>query len=131
MSSKRVKLYEEALQRLIEQDKRISFDAVALEAGRERGAIKGNDPEIFELKNKITAAKNLQKLKNGGTTDAQKNSDLLKEIKDLKEKNKDLKEKNATKAGQINNLVYENHKLKNKLTEYQKGNGSILSVVGN
>ena len=50
MSSKRVKLYEEALQRLIEQDKRISFDAVALEAGRERGAIKGNDPEIVELK---------------------------------------------------------------------------------
>ena len=61
MSSKRVKLYEEALQRLIEQDKRISFDAVALEAGRERGAIKGNDPEIVELKNKITAAKIFKK----------------------------------------------------------------------
>ncbi len=131
MSSKRVKLYEEALQRLIEQDKRISFDAVALEAGRDRGAIKGNDPEIIELKNKITTAKNLQKLKNGGTTDAQKNSDLLNEIKELKKRIKDLKEKNSAKAGQINNLVYENHKLKNKLSEYQKGNGSILSVVRN
>lgn len=129
MSSKRVKLYEEALQRLIEQDKRISFDAVALEAGRERGAIKGNDPEIVELKNKITAAKNLQKLKNGGTTDAQKNSNLLNEIRELKKEIKDLKEKNAAKAGQINNLVHENHKLKNKLSEYQKGNGNILSIV--
>ena len=129
MSSKRVKLYEEALQRLIEQDKRISFDAVALEAGRQRGAIKGNDPEIIELKNKITAAKNLQKIKNGGTTDTQKNSALLKEIKELKTKIKALKEKNAIKTGQINNLVYENHKIKNKLSEYQKGNNSILSIV--
>ena len=128
MSSKRVKLYEEALQRLIEQDKRISFDAVALEAGRERGAIKGNDPEIVELKNKITAAK-IFKNKNGGTTDTQKNSALLNEIKELKAKIKELKEKNAIKAGQINNLVHENHKIKNKLSEYQKGNHSILSIV--
>lgn len=112
MSSKRIKPYEEALQRLIEQDKRISFDAVALEAGRQRGAIKGNDPEIIELKNKITAAKNLQKIKNGGTTDTQKNSALLKEIKELKTKIKALKEKNAIKTGQINNLVYETIRLK-------------------
>ena len=42
---------------------------------------------------------------------------------------KALKEKNAIKTGQINNLVYENHKIKNKLSEYQKGNNSILSIV--
>lgn len=129
MSSKRVQIYEEALHRLIEKGVRISFDAVALEAGRDRGAIKGNDPEIIKLKNKITAAKNLQKLKNGGTTDTQKNSYLLKKINELKKEIKDLKEKNAAKAGQINNLVYENQKFKNKLSEYQKGSRSILSIV--
>lgn len=90
MSSKRVKLYEEALQRLIEQDKRISFDAVALEAGRERGAIKGNDPEIVELKTRSPQQKS-SKNKNGGTTDTQKNSALLNEIKELKAKIKELK----------------------------------------
>lgn len=129
MSSKRVKIYEEALQRLIDRNEKISFDAVALEAGRDRGAIKGNHPEIIELKNKIIEAKNLQKLKNGGTTDAQKNSALLKEIQKLKEVIKDLKASNAAKAGQINNLVVENFRIKNKLSEYQKDNGNILSIV--
>jgi hypothetical protein len=131
MTSKRIQVYEDALLRLIESGKRISFDAVALEAGRDRGAIKGNEPEIIELKNKITEAKNLQKLKNGGTTDAQKNSELLREIKELKGLIKELKEQNAVKTGQINSLVYENHRIKNKLSDYQKGNGSILSVVRN
>lgn len=129
MSSKRVKLYEEALQRLIEQNKRISFDAVALEAGRERGAIKGDDLEIIELKNKIIEVKNLQKLKNGGTTDAQKNSVLLKKIRELKEVIRELKEQNSAKAGQINNLIHENFRIRNKLSEYQKSNSSILSIV--
>ena len=129
MSSKRVKIYEEALQRLIDRNEKISFDAVALEAGRDRGAIKGNHPEIIELKNKIIEARNLQKLKNGGTTDAQKNSALLKEIQKLKEVIKDLKASNAAKAGQINNLVVENFRIKNKLSEYQKDNGNILSIV--
>ena len=99
MTSKRIQVYEDALLRLIESGKRISFDAVALEAGRDRGAIKGNEPEIIELKNKITEAKNLQKLKNGGTTDAQKNSELLREIKELKGLIKELKEQNAVKTG--------------------------------
>lgn len=129
MSSKRVQIYEEALHRLIEKGVRISFDAVAMEAGRDRGAIKGNDLEIIELKNKITEAKNLQKLKNGGVTDAQKNSALLKEIKDLKQKIKELKESNAIKTGQINKLIYENFRIKNKLSEYQKGNASFLSLI--
>ena len=124
-------MYEDALLRLIEGGKRISFDAVALEAGRDRGAIKGSEPEIIALKNKITEAKNLQKLKNGGTTDAQKNSELLQEIKKLKEKVKELKEENAVKVGQINSLIHENHRIKNKLSEYQKGNGTLLSIAKN
>ena len=129
MSSKRIKNYEDALQRLLDRNESISFDAVAIEAGRDRGAIKGNDPEIIALKQKITIAKNLQKMKNGGLTDHEKYLSTLKEVKELKEKLKEEKSKNAAKAGQINSLIYENFNLKRQLDQYIDKRGNIIELI--
>lgn len=131
MSSKRIQNYEEALQRLIDRNERISFDAVALEAGRDRGAIKGNDSEIIALKQKITIAKNLQSMKNGSLTDNEKYLSTLKELKEWKEKYKELKSDNIVKTGQINSLVYENFNLKRQLEQYIDKRENIIEIVKN
>jgi len=60
MSSKSIQRYYDALKRLeanepiiLPKGTKINNDTVALEAGRRRGAIKGNSPEIIELKKQI------------------------------------------------------------------------------
>jgi hypothetical protein len=129
MSSKRIQNYEDALQRLLDRNESISFDAVAIEAGRDRGAIKGNDPEIIALKQKIKIAKNLQNMKNGGLTDYEKYLSILKEVKKLKEELKEEKSKNIAKAGQINSLIYENFNLKSQLDQYVSTRENIIKLI--
>lgn len=129
MTSKRIKNYEDALQRLLDRNESISFDAVAIEAGRDRGAIKGNDPEIIALKQKIKIAKNLQNMKNGDLTDYEKYLSILKVVKKLKEELKEEKSKNAAKAGQINSLIYENFNLKSQLDQYISTRKNIIEIV--
>jgi hypothetical protein len=64
MWSKSIQRYYDALKRLQENEpiilpkgSKINNDTVALEAGRKRGAIKGNSPEIIELKRQIYESK--------------------------------------------------------------------------
>lgn len=60
-STKAINDYTLALEELIKNNEKITFDAVSIKAGRGKGAIKGNSPEILQLREKIIKAKTAQK----------------------------------------------------------------------
>ncbi|WP_171334279.1 hypothetical protein [Acinetobacter soli] len=124
--SKSVKAYYSALDRLISQNKRISYDAVALEAGRGRGAIKGNSLEIIELKKAISKAKDEQTIKTNLNSPQEKLANA-KRIKDnYRLKYEELKKINEILLTQLVSTVFELEELKIEFERVLKSKKNIL-----
>ena len=106
--------YRDSLARLIRNEGniikgtyKINFDTVALEASRERGAIKGNSEEILSLKQDILEAERIRN---------ERSSNFLLDTRQLlKAKNHKYKE-----------LLVENQKLN---TEIETLSGQLASVI--
>lgn len=99
--TKPLKMYYLALLRLVQNkpkilsiNSKINLNNVALEAGRNRGAIKGSTPEIVELKNIINSFKKDRKITSEKFIKKDVNIDidiLLQQLASLIIKNNDLK----------------------------------------
>lgn len=124
--SKMLQNYEEALQRLIENKPnnpllikskyKINKATVALESGRDPSAIKNDNPELKELREKIKRAEIARRNLN--------NLPLQKDLKGIVSKKNDqydsLKKLYEIQLIQINSLIVENKKLKDELKNYEK-----------
>lgn len=118
--------YEAALERLIENKPtnprlikskyKINKATVALEAGRDPSAIKNNNPELGELRGKIKRAEITRRNLN--------NLPLQKDYKGIVDRKNNeyesLKKLYETQLIQLNSLIVENKKLKDKLKAYEK-----------
>lgn len=123
----------EALNRLVSntpirvpKDSKINNDTVALEAGLKRGAVKRARPELAELLDNIKEAE----AKRLGKEYNKKNSKIVMQNETLKLKQllTQLQEKYDTQLSQINSLIFENHRLKQELEQFQeeKNNENII-----
>ncbi|MEB6625376.1 MULTISPECIES: hypothetical protein [Acinetobacter calcoaceticus/baumannii complex] len=126
--SKAIIAYYAALERLINQEKRISFDAVALEAGRGRGAIKGNTIEITQLKNAITLAKEEQEKKLKRRDPQNKLAELNRVKDNYKVKYKELLKINASLMEQLASTIFELAELKLEIKKNSSSNSNIIKI---
>lgn len=126
--SKAIIAYYAALERLIDQEKRISFDAVALEAGRGRGAIKGNTIEITQLKDAITLAKEDQdkKLKRRDPKYKLAESNRLND--NYKVKYKELLKINNSLMEQLASTIFELAELKLEFKKVSSSDSNIIKI---
>ncbi|EHU1702657.1 hypothetical protein A1Z17_RS03500 [Acinetobacter baumannii] len=122
MSQKSINEYYSALNRLIiddpiylEKGTKINFDTVALEAGRGRGAIKGNSQEIVALKIKIKEAQLLKERQSKSKTAISKNIDWKIKYMKLKDEYLSLKSEQKVQAEQLVSLIFELAEMKKKL----------------
>jgi|GEM_PF-7088643 len=122
--TKSIQRYYDALDRLLEQGAKISFDSVSLEAGRGRGAIKGDSAEIFELKKYILS----KKTNNSATSNTQVTEDNSPEdsYTNLKLRYNQLEIENQMQAERLISLVYELHETKKKLSDLLASNNNII-----
>lgn len=122
MSQKSINEYYSALNRLIiddpiylEKGTKINFDTVALEAGRGRGAIKGNSQEIVALKIKIKEAQLLKERQSKSKTAISKDIDWKIKYMKLKDEYLSLKSEQKVQAEQLVSLIFELAEMKKKL----------------
>lgn len=122
MSQKSINEYYSALNRLIiddpiylEKGTKINFDTVALEAGRGRGAIKGNSQEIVALKIKIKEAQLLKERQSKSKNAISKNIDWKIKYMKLKDEYLSLKSEQKVQAEQLVSLIFELAEMKKKL----------------
>ncbi|MEN8320007.1 hypothetical protein [Acinetobacter junii] len=126
--SKAIIAYYAALARLIDQERRISFDSVALEAGRGRGAIKGNKNEITQLKNAITLAK-VEQEKTLNRRDSQYKLTELNRVKDnYKFKYKELLKINSSLMEQLASTIFELAELKLEIQKLSSSKTNIIKI---
>jgi hypothetical protein len=132
MSQKSINEYYSALNRLITDDPiylekgtKINFDTVALEAGRGRGAIKGNSQEIVALKIKIKEAQLLKERQSKSKTAINKNIDWKIKYMKLKDEYLSLKFEQKVQAEQLVSLIFELAEMKKKLAIYNLDNNII------
>lgn len=122
MSKALMNLYD-ALNRLksntplnVQRGSKINNDTVALEAGLKRGAVKRSRPELAELLDDIKEAESNRVGKEYNKNNAK--ITMQKETLKLKNKLIELQEKYDQQLAQINNLIFENHRLKQELKSY-------------
>lgn len=122
MSKALMNLYD-ALNRLksntplnVQRGSKINNDTVALEAGLKRGAVKRSRPELAELLDDIKEAESNRVGKEYNKNNAK--ITMQKETLKLKNKLIELQEKYDQQLAQINNLIFENHTLKQELKSY-------------
>lgn len=126
--SKAIIAYYAALARLIDQERRISFDSVALEAGRGRGAIKGNTIEITQLKNAITLAKEDQKKKLKHRDSQYKLTELNRVKDNYKFKYKELLKINNSLMEQLASTIFELAELKLEIQKFSPSKTNIIKI---
>ncbi|NNH39584.1 hypothetical protein [Acinetobacter terrae] len=127
-TSKAIKAYYIALQHLKDTDQRISFDAVALAAGRGRGAIKGSTSEIIKLKKDILEAKKSQNEKHKQKCPQQKLSESNRIKEDYKAKYEKVSKINAVLIDQLASTVFELEELKLELKRILKAQNNIINI---
>ncbi|HHP0278273.1 MULTISPECIES: hypothetical protein [Acinetobacter calcoaceticus/baumannii complex] len=133
MSQKSMNEYYSALDRLIkdepinlEKGTKINFDTVALEAGRGRGAIKGDSEEIRNLKLKIHEAQALRKKKNTSKVNTNENKDWKAKYFELKAKYENLAREQKVQAEQLVSVIFELAETKKELTGTTKNNSNLI-----
>ncbi|TMS45875.1 hypothetical protein [Acinetobacter lwoffii] len=108
--------YRDALARLISNkgvvitgDYKINFDTVALEAKRQRGAIKGNTEDILTLKQDILEAEKKRNYKNQSSESEVRKILKAKNAKyqELELENKKLKAEVEILSGQLASVIYQ------------------------
>ncbi|HFS7497154.1 hypothetical protein KPE82_08275 [Acinetobacter baumannii] len=134
MSLKSIKDYYSALNRLINDDpiyvekgSKINFDTVALEAGRGRGAIKGNSQEIITLKIKIKEAQLLKEKQSDCKISIKKNIDWKIKYMKLKDEYLSLKSEQKVQAEQLVSVIFELAEMKKKLAMYNLDNDNLIN----
>ncbi|MBU3081598.1 hypothetical protein [Acinetobacter baumannii] len=134
MSLKSIKDYYSALNRLINDDpiyvekgSKINFDTVALEAGRGRGAIKGNSQEIITLKIKIKEAQLLKEKQSDSKISIKKNIDWKIKYMKLKDEYLSLKSEQKVQAEQLVSVIFELAEMKKKLAMYNLNNDNLIN----
>ncbi|HFP7023718.1 TPA: hypothetical protein ACHKB2_001572 [Acinetobacter baumannii] len=133
MSQKSMNEYYSALDRLIrdepmnlEKGAKINFDTVALEAGRGRGAIKGDSEEIRNLKIKINEAQTLKKKKNADRANAKEIKDWKGKYFQLKEKYENLGREQKVQAEQLVSVIFQLAETKKELANIMRKNNNII-----
>ncbi|HCA5151954.1 TPA: hypothetical protein MW187_003563 [Acinetobacter baumannii] len=126
--SKAIIAYYAALARLIDQERRISFDSVALEAGRGRGAIKGNTVEITRLKNAITLAKVDQEKKLKRRDSQVKLTELNRVKENYKVKYQELLKINSSLMEQLASTIFELAELKLEIQKLSPTKSNIIKI---
>ncbi|EOQ61107.1 hypothetical protein F935_03453 [Acinetobacter calcoaceticus ANC 3811] len=133
MSQKSMNEYYSALERLIkdepinlEKGTKINFDTVALEAGRGRGAIKGDSEEIRNLKLKINEAQTLKKKKNSAKEIAKETKDWKAKYLKIKEKYENLEREQKIQAEQLVSVIFQLAETKKELTNFMSKNDNLI-----
>lgn len=126
--SKATKAYYSALKRLIDEGKRISFDAVALEAGRGRGAIKGNTLEIMELKKAIRHAKEEQDSKFKQSSPIHKLAESNRIKHNYREKYQEVIQINNVLMDQLVSTIFELEELKLEMQKILNIQNNIIKI---
>lgn len=126
--SKSIKAYYAALEQLVKKNKRISLDAVALEAGRGRGAIKGDSPEIIKLKEAIIKAKNELSDKVDKSSLKFKLDEAIRIKNEYKKKYEEQLFINASLNKQLISTVYELSELKLSFDVFLKDKNNIIDL---
>lgn len=118
--------YYAALERLIKHNKKISFDAVAMEAGRGRGAIKGNTREVKELKEAIILAKNEQNLNFKKKSSVHKLSEAQRIKENYKTKYEEVLKINDKLLNDLCNVIFELAELKIEMSKILDSKDNII-----
>lgn len=133
MSQKSMNEYYSALERLIkdepinlEKGAKINFDTVALEAGRGRGAIKGDSEEIKNLKIKIQEAQLLKKKSNFRKNNINENKDWKAKYFELKEKYENLGKEQQVQAEQLVSVILQLAETKKELSNFMLKNDNLI-----
>lgn len=126
--SKATKAYYAALKHLINEGKRISFDAVALEAGRGRGAIKGDTPEIRALKEAILNAKAEQETKFKRNSPQHKLAESIRIKDNYRAKYEEVVQINNVLMEQLASTVFELEELKLEMQRILRSNNNIINM---
>ncbi|MFL1423582.1 hypothetical protein ACJOWW_03805 [Acinetobacter baumannii] len=126
--SKATNAYYAALKRLIDEGKRISFDSVALEAGRGRGAIKGNTVEIKALKEAILHAKIEQDSKLKRTSPQHKLVEANRIKDNYRAKYEEIVQINNALMEQLVSTVFELEELKLEMQSLLKSKNNIIKI---
>lgn len=133
MSQKSMNEYYSALDRLIkdepinlEKGTKINFDTVALEAGRGRGAIKGDSEEIRNLKLKIHEAQALRKKKNTSKVNTNENKDWKAKYFELKAKYENLGREQKVQAEQLVSVIFQLAEIKKECDNFQDKNNNLI-----
>lgn len=128
--------YRDALARLISNegviitgDYKINFDTVALEAKRQRGAIKGNTEEILTLKQDILEAEKKRNYKNQSSKSNVRKILKAKNVKyqELELENEKLKAEVEVLSGQLASVIYQLALAKKEILE----NKNIINFTKN
>lgn len=128
--------YRDALARLISDkgvvitgDYKINFDTVALEAKRQRGAIKGNTEDILTLKQDILEAEKKRNYKNQSSESEVRKILKAKNAKyqELELENKKLKAEVEILSGQLASVIYQLALAKKEILE----NKNIINFTKN
>lgn len=137
--SKAIKNFEDALQRLIDGKPRvisipysINNDTVALEAGRQRGAIKKSRPELAELLKAITEAEARRTSKNmTEKIDVRdiKLQEAHKKIQMLETELTEIKDKYKKQLEQLTSVMYRNNQLQREIQCNQIAENNLLDFM--
>ncbi|MBP4064355.1 hypothetical protein ACJOYF_03910 [Acinetobacter baumannii] len=126
--SKATKAYYIALKHLVNEGKRISFDAVALEAGRGRGAIKGDSHEIRALKEAILKAKEEQESKLKRNSPQHKLAESIRIKDNYRAKYEEVVQINNVLMEQLASTVFELEELKLEMQRILKNQNNIIKI---
>lgn len=126
--SKATKAYYVALQSLINSDRKINFDTVALEAGRGRGAIKGTSVEIIEFKNAILNAKAEQESKAKQKSPVYKLNESNRIKENYRKKYQELIDINQSLMHQLSSAIFEIEELKLELYKITETKNRIIDI---
>ncbi|MEA1227987.1 hypothetical protein ODQ17_01310 [Acinetobacter sp. IRS14] len=126
--SKATKAYYAALKRLISEGKRVSFDAVAIEAGRGRGAIKGASHEIRALKEAILKAKEEQESKLKRNSQQHKLAESIRIKDNYRAKYEEIVQINNVLMEQLASTVFELEELKIEMQRILKNQNNIIKI---
>ncbi|QDK97119.1 hypothetical protein FM020_04130 [Acinetobacter tandoii] len=137
--SKAIKNFEDALQRLIDGKPRIisipysiNNDTVALEAGRQRGAIKKSRPELAELLKAIAKAEACRTSKNvTEKIDVRdiKLQEAHKKIQLLEAELSEIKDKYKKQLEQLTSVMYRNNQLQRELRVNKTPENNLLDFM--
>lgn len=137
--SKAIKNFEDALQRLIDGKPRIisipysiNNDTVALEAGRQRGAIKKSRPELAELLKAIVKAEACRTSKNvTEKIDVRdiKLQEAHKKIQMLEAELSEIKDKYKKQLEQLTSVMYRNNQLQRELRVNKTPENNLLDFM--